>query len=61
MSQVTKSFWKGNREYRLLGLKVFEVTENFSSYDGDGEFITETIPNKEYFEKEFLSRRNRNL
>ena len=55
VSKVTKSFWRKKKEYKLFGLKVFEIDENCSAYDGDGEFISESVPNKAYFEREFLS------
>lgn len=60
MSDVTKSFWRKKKEYKLFGFKIFEIDENCSSYDGEGEFISESIPNKSYFEREFkVNRKNK--
>ena len=28
VSKVTKSFWRKKKEYKLFGLKVFEIDEN---------------------------------
>ena len=60
MSDVNKSFWRRKKDYKLFGFKIFEVDESCSSYDGEGSFISESVPNKAYFEKEFLFNKNKN-
>lgn len=59
MANVTKSIWRKKREYKLFGFKIFEIDESCSAYDGDGEFISESVPNKAYFEREFLTKKDK--
>lgn len=53
MSQIDKMYYSCKKQFKLFGIKIFEITDDTKRYDGKGEFVQETIPNKEYFESEF--------
>ena len=53
MSRTDKMYYRSKKVVKLLGFKVFEIIEDTTRYDGNGEFVTETVPNSEYFDKEF--------
>lgn len=57
MSEIEKTYYKSNKKFKLFGLKFFEIEYDSKCLDGKGEFIQTSIPNKEYFEKEFRMRR----
>ena len=53
MSEVEKMYYSCKKTFKLFGIAFFEIEDNTRRFDGKGEFIQETIPNKEYFESEF--------
>lgn len=53
MSRTDKMYYRSEKKFKLFGITIFEVEDNTTRYDGNGEFITETLPNSEYFDKEF--------
>lgn len=57
MSKIDKIYYQSKKTFKLFGIKLFEIEYNSQCLDGQGEFIQETIPNKEYFEKEFKTRK----
>lgn len=53
MSKTDKMYYRSDKKIKLLGITILEIEDNTTRYDGNGEFVTETIPNSEYFDKEF--------
>ena len=53
MSKTDKMYYRSDKKIKLLGITILEIIEDTTRYDGNGEFVTETVPNSEYFDKEF--------
>ena len=60
MSDINKMYWQENKKYKLFGKVLFETDSVISKYDGKGDFINSTCPNKEYFEAEFKKEDKKN-
>lgn len=58
MSEVEKQYYQSTTEYKLFGIKFFESNYTSSCYNGSGDFISSSIPNKEYFDREFRNGNN---
>ena len=54
MSDTNKMFYHEKKEFRLFGIKVAEWEDHTTRYDGSGQLIAECLPDKQYFEMEFL-------
>lgn len=51
--KINKNYYNSSKEFKLFGIKVWEVNYTGVEYDGKGSFINESTPDREYFEKEF--------
>lgn len=58
MDKIDKMYYSSKKSFKLFGIKIFEIEDNTQRLDGQGEFIQESIPNKEYFEAEFRIKKN---
>ena len=43
MSRTDKMYYRSEKKFKLFGITIFEVEDNTTRYDGNGEFITETL------------------
>lgn len=50
---VDKTYYTSHKSFKVFGIEIFKIDYCSTCYDGEGEFISESVPNKTYFEKEF--------
>lgn len=53
MSEIEKVYYRSNKNFKLFGIKLLEIEYNSQCLESKGKFIQTSVPNKEYFEKEF--------